>query len=69
MPTVSLTVTTDQASRISRALGVAQGLGRDATLGEVKVYLIDTLRVLVKSVEEQIAIQQIPPVPDLGTLS
>ena len=53
MPTVTITTTTEQAQRLADALGVYLNLGRTATSGEVKTYIIANLKELVISHEKR----------------
>ncbi len=68
MPNIVLTVTNQQAARISTAFGKALNLGRDATPDEVKQYLIGQVKRVVHQEELNAAIAAVPP-PNLGDVT
>ena len=47
MATMTITVTAPQAARAATAIGKRLGLGRDATLEECRLYVIEELRKVV----------------------
>ncbi len=69
MPTLSITLTTDQATRaqaaIGKVLGLTNGGGapRPATLAEAKAYVIDRLRALVLQQEKDTQVRATPDTP------
>lgn len=67
MPQISLTVTAEQAQRIGAALGRYLRLGRDATLAEVKSFLVDRIRAMVRQ-EERAAQEAALTIPELGAI-
>ena len=73
MPDITLTLTVPQVQRVAVALGKYWNLmdaqappqPRDATLAEVKAYLIRQLRGLVIQQERRVAEGALPVPPDL----
>ena len=53
MPTLSITTTTSEATRMQVALGKAQSLGRNATAAEVKAFWITQMKLFVLGVERR----------------
>lgn len=68
MPTISLTLTTEQATRIADALGRYLNLGRAATLAEAKDFLSGTLRGMVRQYERAVEEAKVV-LTDLGTIT
>lgn len=74
MPTLTIDVTTDQATRIATACGKAWGLKnaagnpRAATLTEIRKFLIDQMKGIVIGIEKQAAIQAVAEPADLAVL-
>lgn len=66
MPTLTITTTAGQASRVASAVGMelglrgSDGLQRDATNAEVKDWLISKARQLVQAHEIRIAQAAVP---------
>lgn len=63
MATVTITTTAPQDARLGPAYGDKLGLGRNATVAEVKAYLISVLQADVRnyeSVQAQLAIVTAP---------
>jgi hypothetical protein len=63
MPTLSIDLTTEQANRISEAVGKLLSLGRPATPAEARTWLISRIKDAVlaqekKNAEEAIALIQ-----------
>lgn len=64
MPSITLTLDAANASRVASAVGRVQGLfdgngtPRDATLAEVKAYITDQLRRIVRDQERAAAVAQ-----------
>jgi hypothetical protein len=54
MATITITTTTEQDARIAPAFGSALGLGRNATVAEVKGWLIERLRSQVFQYEREL---------------
>lgn len=48
MPTLSIDLTNQQAQRVAAAIGSLLGLGRDATVAEVRDYIVAHLRAEVR---------------------
>jgi len=53
MPSLTITTTAEQASRLASAYGAKLGLGRDATQAEVKAALIAEMKSVVRSYEAE----------------
>jgi len=53
MAQLTITTTAQQDARISPAFGDVLQLGRDATLAEVKAYLVNQIRNIVLRYEER----------------
>ena len=51
MPTISFTVSSGEAARVSAAYGARLGLGRDATLAEVKTAIVKEVIAVVAQFE------------------
>lgn len=60
MATLTITTTAPQDARLGPAWGAKLGLGRDATVAEVKAYLIKVLRNGVIEYETQQAVAALP---------
>jgi len=56
MPDIIITLTALQATRLANAFGNRQGLGVPATLLQIKTYLIDLLKDIVR--QEEKAVQE-----------
>lgn len=65
MPTLSITFTPEQAQRVADAFGYALGLGTAATEADVKQYIINDLKQIIRNAEKRIAIDQIAALPDV----
>jgi hypothetical protein len=63
MPDIVFSLTVPQAQRLATAFGARQGLGRDATLAEIKQWLLGHLKEMVRSQEKAVseAMIVIPP--------
>lgn len=59
MAQIILNATAPMAQRVVTAFGARLGLGRDATVQEVKQYLIDHIKAVVDQAERE-AISQTP---------
>ena len=68
MPTITLTVSAAQATRITTALGRDLGLNRPATASEVKDWLISQVRHMVEVQERQVEARKIT-VGNLGDIT
>ena len=72
MPTITIDVTAPQANRISSAFGKAwnlkdnDGNPRDATLAELRKFLIDQLAGVVYGMERKEAMEAVSPPADVG---
>lgn len=65
MASFSIAVTAEQAQRVSAAYGDFLGLGRDATLAEVKAALIAEVRSVVRAYETRAAIAAVAAPTDV----
>lgn len=65
MPTISFTVDATAAARLAHAIGIDLGLNRDATATEVRQFIVDKLKALVRSIERKEAEAAVPPPSDL----
>lgn len=63
MASLTITTTAQQDARIAPAIGSILGLGRDATLAEVKSFMIDYLRGSVQDYERRINAASFTPNP------
>lgn len=63
MPTMSITTTAPQASRVAAAFGNKLGLGRNATEAEIKAATIDFLRAVTLNYEYEQARAAISSTP------
>jgi hypothetical protein len=63
MPTLTITTTAPQASRVASAFGKRLNLGRDATNAEVKDEIIKFVRSVVIGEENREAITQLADTP------
>ena len=52
MPDLIITFTATQASRVATAFGARQGLGRAATVAELKAFLFVQLKEIVRAEEK-----------------
>jgi len=59
MPTLTITTTAAQATRIAAAIGKDMKLGRDATAEECRQYVVALLRAVVLARERDAAINAI----------
>lgn len=57
MPNITLTVSSDHAIRLAAAFGRELGLGRPATLAEIKTYLSNQLKNMVQQRERDAAME------------
>ena len=55
MATVTITTTAPQDSRLAPAFGALLHPGTNATTAEVKAWLVEQLRVVVRNYEDQVA--------------
>jgi hypothetical protein len=55
MASITITTTAPQDARIAPAIGSLLGLGRNATVPEVKAYIIDGIRQSVQDYERRVA--------------
>lgn len=70
MPTINITISTAQSTRIASALGEVRRLGRPATRAEIKQALIDHLKQVVVGVEHRAQVRAArKSLPDLGDIS
>jgi hypothetical protein len=60
MATLTITTTAAQDLRLGPAWGAKLGLGRNATVAEVKAYLVKVLRNGVLEYEQQQAVAALP---------
>lgn len=65
MPTISFTVDATAATRLAHAIGVDLRLDRDATATEVRQFIVDKLKALVRSIERREAEAAVPPSDEL----
>lgn len=63
MASITITTTAAQDARLSRALGSFLGLGRNASVEEIKAYLAAQLRAVVHNHEHEQAIRAINNAP------
>lgn len=65
MATISITLDATQSQRVATAFGRVYGLGRDATLAEVKGYIVTYIKGVVTDTEKsaQVSAIVIPDVP------
>ena len=72
MPTITIDVTAQQATRISTAFGKAWNLKdeagnpRAATLPELRKFLIDQLAGVVYGIEHKETVESVQPPADMG---
>ena len=65
MPSITLTFSAQQATRLSIALQKALELDAPATGSDLKQYIIEDIRQLVRTAEKQIAEEAAQPQEDL----
>ena len=61
MPTLTIDLTAGEAAKVSAAVGFLEGLGRDATMAEVRAHYLKAMKTDVHEAERIIAKRSFVP--------